>query len=105
MDAYLSTAFTPARQLAEIEDTQSVTLLAERQDALIGYAQLRAGEPPACVADRSAIELARYGITVNAYAPAGATRMTLALYERTGGQPPADADPELNAPLCLPRFG
>lgn len=46
-----------------------------------------------------ALELGRYGVTVNAVAPAGATRMTMGLYERTGNEPPADADPAHNAPL------
>lgn len=46
-----------------------------------------------------ALELGRYGITVNGMAPSGATRMTAKLYEATGNEPPADADPALNAPL------
>jgi NAD(P)-dependent dehydrogenase (short-subunit alcohol dehydrogenase family) len=45
------------------------------------------------------MELGRYGITVNAVAPAGATRMTAALYERSGQEPPPEEDPALNAPL------
>jgi NAD(P)-dependent dehydrogenase (short-subunit alcohol dehydrogenase family) len=44
-----------------------------------------------------AVELARYGITVNAMAPAGATRMTMGLGEEAA--PPPDQDPALNAPL------
>ena len=44
-----------------------------------------------------ALELGKYGITVNAVAPAGFTRMTEDLY--AGGEPPADQDPALNAPL------
>jgi NAD(P)-dependent dehydrogenase (short-subunit alcohol dehydrogenase family) len=44
-----------------------------------------------------ALELGRYGITVNAVAPAGITRMTEKLY--AGAEPPADQDPALNAPL------
>jgi NAD(P)-dependent dehydrogenase (short-subunit alcohol dehydrogenase family) len=46
-----------------------------------------------------AMELGRYGITVNAVAPAGATRMTAALYERSGTEPPPEQNPALNAPL------
>lgn len=46
-----------------------------------------------------AIELARYGITVNAMAPAGATRMTAKLYERAGTEPPPEQAPALNAPM------
>ncbi|MEX2269161.1 MAG: SDR family NAD(P)-dependent oxidoreductase [Acidimicrobiia bacterium] len=45
------------------------------------------------------MELGRYGITVNAVAPAGATRMTAALFERSGGTAPPEQDPALNAPL------
>jgi NAD(P)-dependent dehydrogenase (short-subunit alcohol dehydrogenase family) len=44
-----------------------------------------------------AVELAKYGITVNAMAPAGFTRMTEGLYQ--GAEPPPDQDPALNAPL------
>jgi NAD(P)-dependent dehydrogenase (short-subunit alcohol dehydrogenase family) len=44
-----------------------------------------------------AVELGRYGITVNAVAPAGATRMTAGLSE--DGETPPDQDPALNAPL------
>jgi NAD(P)-dependent dehydrogenase (short-subunit alcohol dehydrogenase family) len=44
-----------------------------------------------------ALELGKYGITVNAVAPAGITRMTESLY--AGAEPPPDQDPALNAPL------
>ena len=46
-----------------------------------------------------ALELGRYGVTVNAVAPAGATRMTAALFERSGNEPPPEQNPALNAPL------
>jgi 3-oxoacyl-[acyl-carrier protein] reductase len=46
-----------------------------------------------------ALELGKYGVTVNAVAPAGATRMTAGLFERTGEQPPPEQNPALNAPL------
>lgn len=45
------------------------------------------------------MELGRYGITVNAVAPAGATRMTAALYEKSGKAVPAEEEAALNAPL------
>jgi NAD(P)-dependent dehydrogenase (short-subunit alcohol dehydrogenase family) len=44
-----------------------------------------------------ALELGRYGITVNAMAPAGLTRMTAGLFG--GAEAPPDQDPALNAPL------
>jgi NAD(P)-dependent dehydrogenase (short-subunit alcohol dehydrogenase family) len=46
-----------------------------------------------------ALELARYGITVNAVAPSGATRMTASLFEKSGSEPPPEENPALNAPL------
>ncbi|HZP28825.1 MAG TPA: SDR family NAD(P)-dependent oxidoreductase [Acidimicrobiia bacterium] len=46
-----------------------------------------------------ALELGRHGITVNAVAPAGATRMTAGLYERAGTEPPPEQNPAHNAPL------
>ena len=46
------------------------------------------------------MELGRYGVTVNAVAPAGGTRMTASLYERSGRtEVPPEQDPSLNAPL------
>lgn len=47
------------------------------------------------------IELGRYGITANALAPAGATRMTAALYERSGKEIPPEENPALNAPIVV----
>jgi NAD(P)-dependent dehydrogenase (short-subunit alcohol dehydrogenase family) len=44
-----------------------------------------------------ALELGKYGITVNAVAPAGLTRMTESLFG--GADAPPDQDPALNAPL------
>lgn len=44
-----------------------------------------------------AVELGKYGITVNAVAPSGSTRMTEGLYR--GAEPPPDEDPALNAAL------
>ncbi len=46
-----------------------------------------------------ALELGRSGITVNALAPAGATRMTATL--ATGEEVPPELDPALNAPLVV----
>jgi NAD(P)-dependent dehydrogenase (short-subunit alcohol dehydrogenase family) len=47
-----------------------------------------------------AMELGRSGITVNAVAPAGATRMTAALYAGDE-EPPASLDPALNTPIVV----
>jgi NAD(P)-dependent dehydrogenase (short-subunit alcohol dehydrogenase family) len=47
-----------------------------------------------------ALELGRSGITVNAVAPAGATRMTASLFA-DGEAPPPTLDPALNAPIVV----
>jgi ribosomal protein S18 acetylase RimI-like enzyme len=60
LNVYLSSAFNDSRQLSEIEDPHTVTLLAESGETLVGYAQSRLGEPPRCVPDRHAIELVRF---------------------------------------------
>src|SRR5689334_5312470 len=45
------------------------------------------------------LELGKYGVTVNAVGPAGATRMTASLYEKSGKEVPPEENPALNAPL------
>ena len=59
MNAYVSSAFSEARQLSEITDAATVTLIAEANGAFVGYAQLRTSRPPSCVPDPQAIELVR----------------------------------------------
>jgi 3-oxoacyl-[acyl-carrier protein] reductase len=46
-----------------------------------------------------AIELAKYGITVNAMAPSAVTRMTTGLLPGSENKVPPEMDPALNAPL------
>jgi ribosomal protein S18 acetylase RimI-like enzyme len=62
MHLYLSAAFGDARQLSELEDSDSITLLAEYGTTLVGYAQLHVGAPPSCVPHREAVELVRFYI-------------------------------------------
>ena len=46
-----------------------------------------------------AIELQKYGITVNAFAPSGITRMTTGLLQKDPENIPPEMDPGLNAPM------
>ena len=46
-----------------------------------------------------ALELARYGITVNAMAPAGLTRMVGTIPGMEGKEPPPEMSPDLNGPM------
>ncbi len=57
--AYLATSFSPARQAAELADPASTFLIAEVAGKAVGYAQIRAGEPPACVRGPRPTELLR----------------------------------------------
>jgi ribosomal protein S18 acetylase RimI-like enzyme len=59
MAAYLSASFGAEQQRAELADPRNTFLIVENDEDALGYAQLRAGKPPACVSDPKAIELVR----------------------------------------------
>jgi hypothetical protein len=59
MAAYLAASFGPELQRAELADPRNIFLIAEDEGVAIGYAHLRAGEPPACVSGSKPIELSR----------------------------------------------
>jgi len=63
MARYLSEAFTPERQAAEIADPSGTVLVAEHQgpsgDELVGYAHLVSGPPPTVVRGPAPLELKR----------------------------------------------
>ena len=68
MASYLSDAFTPDRQAAEISDASGVVLLAERPDApgaekLVGYAHLVSGLAAPAVKGPEPMELKRLYVT------------------------------------------
>jgi len=62
MATYLASAYGVPQQTAELEDPDVVTLLALRDDLLVGYAQVRRHPPPACVAVERPVELRRFYI-------------------------------------------
>jgi diamine N-acetyltransferase len=57
--AYISASFGPEKQAAELADPRAAFLVAEIDGAAVGYAQLRSGEPPACVSGPEPVELVR----------------------------------------------
>lgn len=59
MAAYLASAYTPERLAEELSDPWIVTLLAEHEGALVAYAQVGRGQPPACVTGEEPVELRR----------------------------------------------
>jgi diamine N-acetyltransferase len=60
MALYLASSYGPDLQAAEIRNAGILTLLAEHERRLAGYAQLREGPAPACVAGPAPIELWRF---------------------------------------------
>jgi GNAT superfamily N-acetyltransferase len=59
LDRHLASAFNPGQQARELADPGIATLLAQCDDAIVGYAQVRRGEAPACVTHASPVELHR----------------------------------------------
>src|SRR5437763_440133 len=59
MTAYLAHAFGESVQRDELSDPRCTVLLAEKERELVGYAMLRDGAMPSCVASAGAIEVAR----------------------------------------------
>ncbi|MCU0626600.1 MAG: GNAT family N-acetyltransferase, partial [Gemmatimonadaceae bacterium] len=77
---YIATAYTPARQGAEIADPASTIRVAESRDAagrstLVGYAHLIAGDVPVAVTGPAPIELRRFYIAPAAKGTGLATRL------------------------------
>lgn len=65
MEAYMSEAYSPARQLAEIESADTATFLAEHEGELVGFAQLSRGSAPSCVSGSSPIEVKRFYVATS----------------------------------------
>jgi GNAT superfamily N-acetyltransferase len=60
MARYLAEHFSPAHQAEELADPAMATVIAEAGRRLIGYAQLRVGNPPECVPGSDPLELSRF---------------------------------------------
>jgi len=60
MALHLAASYSPARQRAELLDPTIHTLLGESGGRLAGFAQLRSGPAPPCVAGPAPIELWRF---------------------------------------------
>ncbi len=57
---HLTTAYGVEQQSREIADAATITLVAEHEAALVAFAQLRLGPPPACVSGPDPIEIQRF---------------------------------------------
>jgi GNAT superfamily N-acetyltransferase len=59
MRAYLAGAFGPEKQAAELADPATIFLIVENRYLAVGYARLKAGDCPACIAGSRPIEIVR----------------------------------------------
>ena len=59
---HMAQSYGPSQQASELADSATLTLLAEVDGHLAGFAQLRDGTPPACVDAEAPIELWRFYI-------------------------------------------
>ena len=98
MALYLASSYGPDLQSAELRNAGIVTLLAEGESRLAGYAQLREGPAPDCVDGPRPIELWRFYVdrawqgrgvaqmlmaaTIEAAAARGAGTLWLSVWER-----------------------
>ena len=57
--AYLAASFSPQKQAEELADPLSTFLIAEIDGSTAGYARLRLSSPPASIAGRRPLEIAR----------------------------------------------
>lgn len=87
MQAHLARAYGVDQQTAELTDPRVVTLLAEQDGRLVGYAQLRAATPPACVVAPDVHELHRFYVDTPAHGTGVAQRLITAAFDaaRTAG--------------------
>ena len=59
MAVYLSEAFSPSKQAAELDKPNVIFLIAESAEVVQGYAKLQSGSSPACIKSERSIEIAR----------------------------------------------
>lgn len=85
MRTHLSAAFGVRQQAAELADPHAVTLLAERDDVAVGFAQVRRNPPPSGIIAEQSIELQRFYVDRNAHGTGLAQRLMQAAREAARG--------------------
>lgn len=60
LEAHLRNSYGVAQQSAELSDPDVTTILARRDDVLVGYAQVRRSTPPDCVTVDEVVEVHRF---------------------------------------------
>ena len=67
MREYLASAYGAEHQARELEDSAMITMVAESENALLGFAQLRRSEAPPSVASDAPIEIYRFYVDRSAH--------------------------------------
>ena len=81
MQAHVSQAYGVAQQTAELTNPAVITLLAEADGRLVGYAQVRRGPAPPCVEPTDAVELHRFYVDTPAHGTGVAQRLMAAVWQ------------------------
>ena len=84
MQAHMSRAYGVAQQTAELTSPSMITLLAEADGRLVGYAQLRRGPAPPCVQAEATIELHRFYVDAPAHGTGVAQGLMAAVRDAAG---------------------
>lgn len=67
LQVHLTRSFGVPQQSAELADPNEITLLAERNGVLIGFAQVRRNAGPSCVTQEGPVELHRFYVDKSAH--------------------------------------
>jgi len=81
MQAHLSHTYGVDQQTAELTSPAVITLLAEADGRLVGYAQVRRAPAPPCVQPPNAIELHRFYVDTPAHGTGVAQRLMDAVFD------------------------
>jgi ribosomal protein S18 acetylase RimI-like enzyme len=72
---YVATSYGVTQQERELSDPAMITVLAESDDALIGYSQVRRKEVPSCVTQDAPAEIYRFYVDASAHGKGVAQRL------------------------------
>ena len=81
LQAHIASAYGVAQQSAELADAKTITLLAQRGAALIGYAQVRRHSVPSCVTQDHPVELQRFYLDRSAHGTGVAKELMAAVHD------------------------
>ena len=84
MQAHVSRAYGVAQQTAELTSPSVITLIAEADGRLVGYAQLRRGPAPPCVQPEETVELHLFYVDAPAHGTGVAQGLMAAVRDAAG---------------------